>query len=201
MLVVGVTGGIGAGKSTFAALLAERGAHVIDADVLGREALAPGSPAWRAVVEHFGNGVLVAGSLDIDRTRLAAIVFSDPSKLAVLNAVTHPVILGGIADELEVLRGTDTIVVLDAALVVDLGLRDIVDVVVVVSSSVDNRRERLMATRGMTRDDVTARMSAQATEEELHAAADILVENDGTKGALAREADRVWAELKSPAAS
>src|SRR5918992_2352219 len=99
MLVVGLTGGIGAGKSTLAALLAEEGARVIDADALGREALQPGRPAWHSVVAQFGDEILAANSMDIDRKRLAAVVFGDPRKLAALNAIVHPVIFKGIADK------------------------------------------------------------------------------------------------------
>ncbi|MDQ4064903.1 MAG: dephospho-CoA kinase, partial [Actinomycetota bacterium] len=114
MLLVGVTGGIGSGKSTFAALLVERGAQVIDADQIGRAALDPGKPSWRDVVETFGNEVLAAASMNIDRRRLADVVFNDPDKLAALNAIVHPVILRTIADELDILRNTNEIVILDA---------------------------------------------------------------------------------------
>jgi len=100
MLLVGLTGGIGSGKSTFAALLAERGAQIIDADLLGREALKPGEPAWHSVVDQFGDDVLVPGTMDIDRKRLAAIVFGNQASLAALNAIVHPVIMAEIADRL-----------------------------------------------------------------------------------------------------
>src|SRR5919205_3767606 len=114
MLLVGLTGGIGAGKSTFAALLAERGAQIIDADELGHDALRPGEDAWNAVVEHFGEEILAAGSMEVDRKRLAGIVFNDPQQRVTLNAIVHPVIMRNIADELEKLRSTNEIVVLDA---------------------------------------------------------------------------------------
>src|ERR687884_2222146 len=117
MLVAGLTGGIGSGKSTFAALLAERGAQVVDADALGRLALRPGQPAWHSVVDQFGEEVLTPHTMQIDRKLVADIVFNDRDKLAALNAIVHPVILKGIADDLERLRETDAIVVLDAALV------------------------------------------------------------------------------------
>src|SRR5688500_18911374 len=119
MLLVGLTGGIGSGKTTFAALLAERGAFVIDADKLGHEALSPGEPAWHSIVDQFGDEILAAGSLTIDRKVLGRIVFEDPRKLASLNAITHPVNLRKIADTLETLRDSDLIVVLDAALIVE----------------------------------------------------------------------------------
>lgn len=197
MLLAGLTGGTGSGKSTFAALLAERGAEVIDADQLGRMALAPGEPAWHSVVDQFGDEILAAGGLDIDRKRLAAIVFQDLGKLAALNAIVHPVITAGIADALDMLRGTDEIVILDAALLVELGLVEGLGALIVVTASEKNRRDRLVSTRGMTPDEIAARIGAQATEEELLAHADIVVRNDRDDKALAGEADRVWAELEA----
>ncbi|MGH2807723.1 MAG: dephospho-CoA kinase [Actinomycetota bacterium] len=196
MLVAGLTGGIGSGKSTFAALLAERGAHVIDADQLGRDALRPGEPAWHSVVDQFGDEILGANSMDIDRKRLAAIVFSDPRKLAALNAITHPVIMAGIADELERLQGTDAIVILDAALIVELGLDEIVDDVIVVATRDDLRRSRLRSSRAMSNDDISGRMAAQASTDDLIAKADIVVRNDGSLDDLVGEADRVYADLE-----
>jgi dephospho-CoA kinase len=197
MLVAGLTGGIGSGKSTFAALLAERGAEVINADALGRAALDPGEPAWHSTVDQFGDDILVATGLDIDRKRLASIVFNDPSKLAALNAIVHPVITRGIADTLEALSGTDEIVILDAALIVELGLDQGLDALIVVTAPEKERRRRLSRSRHMTDEDITARMGAQSSEEDLIARADIVVRNGGTPEALAEEADRVWEELQS----
>lgn len=196
MLVVGLTGGIGSGKSTFAALLAERGAQIIDADLLGRDALRPGQPAWHSVVDTFGDEVLVEGTMNIDRKRLAGIVFNDKEKLAALNAIVHPIIFRGIADRLELLRSTDDVVVLDAALIVELGLAGSVDLVIVVTADVDNRRRRLAELRGMAHEDIMARIGAQASDEELISRADIVVRNNGDLAALGAEADRVWAELQ-----
>jgi dephospho-CoA kinase len=196
MLVIGLTGGIGSGKSTFAALLAERGAQVIDADLLGRDALRPGQPGWHSVVDTFGDEILVEHTMDIDRKRLAGIVFNDKDKLAALNAIVHPIIMRGIADRLEQLRSTDDVVILDAALIVELGLAESVDRVVVVTADVDNRRRRLAELRGMAHEDIMARIGAQASEEELIAKADIVVRNNGDLIALNDEADRVWAQLE-----
>jgi dephospho-CoA kinase len=197
MLVAGLTGGIGSGKSTFAALLAERGAQTIDADQLGRSALEPGEPAWHSVVDQFGDGILAAGELKIDRKRLAAIVFGDKRKLAALNAIVHPVITAGIADALEALSGTDEIVILDAALIVELGLVEGLDVLIVVVATEKNRSSRLQRERGMTPDEIASRIGAQATEAELLERADIVVKNDGDEAALSLEADRVWRELRA----
>jgi dephospho-CoA kinase len=195
--LVGLTGGIGAGKSTFAALLAERGAVIVDADKLGHEALMPGEPAWHSVVDQFGDEILAAGSMEIDRKVLGRIVFQDQGKLAALNAITHPVIMGKIADRLESYRDTDQIVVLDAALIIDLGLAGSLDVLIVVASDTDMRRARLVRDRRMTDAEVGERIAAQVTPETLIERADIVVTNDGSLDELEREADRVWTELEN----
>lgn len=200
MFTVGLTGGIGSGKSTFAALLAERGAQVIDADQLGRDALRPGQPAWHSVVDSFGDDILVEGTMEIDRKALAAKVFADPNKLTALNAITHPVIAAGIADRLERLSRTDDIVVLDAALIVEIGLDKGIGALIVVDADDDVRTKRLVKGRGMTPQDVSSRMAAQASHEALLQRADIVVINNGSLEELAREADRVWAELRERAA-
>ena len=194
MLVVGLTGGIGAGKSTLAALLAERGAQIIDA--IGRDALKPGRPAWHSVVDQFGEEILAAGSLDVDRKVLARMVFADAAKLAALNAIVHPVIFAGVAERLERLRATDSVVVLDAALILQTGLKDAVDVIIVVLSSESERRRRLVRERGMTFDDVSGRMAAQMAPAEMAEHADLVVHNDGSLEDLAAEADKIWPELR-----
>lgn len=196
MFTVGLTGGIGSGKSTFAALLAERGAQIIDADQLGRDALRPGEPAWHSVVDTFGDDILSPSTMEVDRKRLAEIVFADPNKLAALNAITHPVIASGIADTFERLAATDAMVVLDAALLVELGLDKAMNVLVVVDAEEGERKKRLQASRRMELTDIEARIAAQASGEELIERADIIVRNDGSLEALALEADRVWGELQ-----
>ncbi|MFN2488784.1 MAG: dephospho-CoA kinase [Actinomycetota bacterium] len=195
MLVVGLTGGIGAGKSTFAALLAEWGARIIDADVLGHEALRPGEPAWHSVVAQFGDEVLVRGSMEIDRRVLGRVVFDDRSKLAALNAIVHPVIFGAIADELEKLRDTDAVVVLDAALLVETGLDEIVDVVVLLQATEEARERRLSAERGLSYEDIRSRMAAQRDPAEIAELADLIVVNDGSIEDLVPEVERVWKDL------
>ncbi len=196
MIVVGLTGGIGSGKSTFAALLAERGAHVIDADLLGREAVRPGKPAWHSIVDQFGDEILSPGTMEIDRRHLAEIVFTDKGKLAALNAIVHPAIVKGIADGLERYVDTDEIVILDAALIVELGLQEALDHLIVVEASEALRRSRLIRDRGMTMDAITQRMGAQSPAEDLRSKADIVVVNNGSLEELASEADRVWKELE-----
>jgi dephospho-CoA kinase len=196
MLLVGLTGGIGSGKTTFAALLAERGAHVIDADILGHDALKPGRPAWNSVVDQFGDEILSPSTMEIDRKRLAEIVFADDGKRAALNAIVHPEIFRRMADAIDKLRNTDSIVVIDAALIFETGLADSCDVVVVVVSDKEVRTSRLSRSRGMTIEQISARMASQIDPAELASKADILVDNDGYLEDLAREADRVWAELE-----
>lgn len=200
MLVVGLTGGIGAGKSTFAVLLAERGAQIIDADALGRDALKPGERTWHSVVAQFGDEILSPHSMTIDRKALAAIVFKDPKALAALNAIVHPVIMKGVADRLEKLSRTDEIVVLDAALVLEAGLDESVDVLVVVTADGSTRESRLASDRGMTLSDIRGRMASQLGPEVLLEKADIVVQNNGSLEDLVSEADRVWAELERLAA-
>lgn len=195
MLVAGLTGGIGSGKSTFAAMLEARGAEVIDADGLGRAALEPGEPAWHSVVDQFGDEILSAGSMEVDRKHLARIAFGDRDKLAALNAIVHPVIMGRIADTLEALQGTDEIVVLDAALIVELGLDSHLDLMIVVTADAERRKERLTHARGMSLEDVEGRMKAQMQPDVLLSRADLVVRNNGTLAELELEADRVWDEL------
>ena len=195
MLFAGITGGIGSGKSTFVALLAERGAQIIDADGLARDALKPDRPAWHSVVDQFGDEILTPGSMEVDRKRLAEIVFNDRNKLAALNAIVHPVVFKGIADTLELLRNTDAIVVLDAALIVETGLHKNLDVLIAVVTSPEVRRERLRRSRPMTLDEIDARIAAQADQSEIEDLSDIVVKNDGSMQDLVREADAVWARL------
>jgi dephospho-CoA kinase len=195
MFVVGLTGGIGTGKSTFAALLLERGAQVIDADALGRDALRPGAPAWHSVVAQFGQEVLVHSTMEIDRKRVAELVFNNPEALKALNAIVHPIIFKAVADELDRLRSSDEIVVLDAALIVETALADICDAVIVMNSADEERIGRLQRDRGMSLADIRARMTSQSDQQVLLRGADLVVGNDGTPEDLAREADRVWARL------
>ena len=133
--------------------------------------------------------------MDVDRKRLAAIVFQDPKALAALNAIVHPVIMKEIADRLERLGDTDTIVVLDAALIVELGLAGGLDYTIVVVADERTRVDRLRASRGMTHQEIFNRIAAQAPTEELVARADAVVTNDGSLEKLAAEADRIYAVL------
>lgn len=196
MLLVGVTGGIGSGKSLFSALLAERGAQVIDTDAYGREAMRPGQPAWHSVIAQFGQELLIPQSMEIDRQALADVVFHDHDKLAALNAIVHPVLFSAIADSVERLSQTDEIVVIDAAILVETGMDKNIDTLIVVHTDESLRRGRLKK-RGMSSADIEARMSSQASSVDLLAKADIVVCNNGSPDELVREAERVWGDLSS----
>ncbi len=193
MLSVGLTGGIGAGKSEVSRLLVERGAVLIDADRIAREVVAPGTPGLAAVVETFGEEVL-AGDGSLDRARLGSIVFADQEKLAALNSIVHPLV-GARSKELSDAVPEDAVVVHDVPLLTENGLAPLYDLVVVVDASPDTQLDRLVRLRGMTEEDARARMAAQATREQRRAVADIVIDNDVPLDELTRRVDEVWAEL------
>jgi dephospho-CoA kinase len=194
MLLVGLTGGIGSGKSTVADLLAERGAAVIDADDLARRAVAPGTEGFDRVVETFGRDVLAPDG-GIDRSRLAAIVFGDPARLRALESIVHPEVARLYAEALEPFRETDRIVVYSVPLLAERGLAEGFDVVVVVVSDIDRRIERLMRDRGMTPEQVRERAAAQLSDEDRARVADVLLDNDGEIARLTPQVDRLWNDL------
>jgi dephospho-CoA kinase len=190
MILVGLTGGIGSGKSTVSALLAAKGAVVIDADAITREVQQPGQPVLAAIAERFGPEVLAPdGSLD--RPRLAAIVFSDPAALADLNAIVHPAVGAEIARRVEAERRTDHVVVLDIPLLVEGG-RYRTAGLLVVDTPVDTAVARLVRFRGMDEADVRARIGRQATREQRLAVADRVIDNSGDAAALAVQVDDAW---------
>ena len=199
MLLVGLTGGIGSGKSTAARMLRERGAVVFDADVLAREAVAPGTEGHRAVVERFGADVLAPGG-ELDREALASVVFADPAARRDLEAIVHPEVRRLFAEGSEVYRDTDRVVVLSAPLLVETGMHSAFDVLVVVAVPVSVQVERLMRDRGMSEASVRARIDAQAPLEDKAAVADILLDNEGSPEELARQIDRIWDGLAARAA-
>jgi dephospho-CoA kinase len=194
VLLVGLTGGVASGKSTVSAMLAERGAEIVDADRIAREVVMPGTHAWCKIREHFGPDVLFPDG-SIDRQALGNIVFGDKSKLALLNEITHPEIFKHIAERLEDLAPKDVVVVLDAALLIETGLVAGSDVVVVVSSPKETQVRRLAA-KGLARPQAEARIDAQLAPAERLAHADIVVHNDGSLEALGRQIDQVWDELQ-----
>jgi dephospho-CoA kinase len=193
MLKVGLTGGIGAGKSEVSRLLVERGAVLIDADRIAREVVAPGTPGLAAVVDAFGEEVLTADGT-LDRPKLGSVVFADPEKLAVLNSIVHPLV-GRRSRELEEAAAGDAVVVHDVPLLTENGLAPLYDVVIVVDASTETQLERLVRLRGMSEQDARARMAAQATREQRRGIADIVIDNDVPLDELERRVEEVWAEL------
>ncbi|MFH8341119.1 dephospho-CoA kinase [Streptomyces sp. AM6-12] len=193
MLKVGLTGGIGAGKSEVSRLLVEHGAVLIDADRIAREVVAPGTPGLAAVVEAFGQDIL-AGDGSLDRPRLGSIVFADPDRLAVLNSIVHPLV-GARSRELEEAAAPDAVVVHDVPLLTESGLAPLYDLVIVVDASPETQLDRLIRLRGMTGEDARARMAAQATREQRRAIADIVIDNDVPLDALRKRVDAVWDDL------
>ncbi|GGQ37671.1 dephospho-CoA kinase [Streptomyces mutabilis] len=193
MLSVGLTGGIGAGKSEVSRLLVEHGAVLIDADRIAREVVAPGTPGLAAVVAAFGEEVLAEdGSLD--RPRLGSIVFADPEKLAALNSIVHPLV-GDRSRALEEAAAEDAVVVHDVPLLTENGLAPLYDVVVVVDVDPATQLDRLVRLRGMTEQDARARMAAQATRRQRREIADVIIDNDVPLDRLRSRVAEVWAEL------
>ncbi|MCG7525685.1 dephospho-CoA kinase [Streptomyces sp. OfavH-34-F] len=193
MLKVGLTGGIGAGKSEVSRLLVGHGAVLIDADRIAREVVEPGTPGLAAVVQEFGTGILAPDGT-LDRPALGAVVFADPDRLAALNAIVHPLVRDRSA-ELEQAAGPDSVVVHDVPLLTENGLAPLYDLVVVVDAAPETQLDRLVRLRGMTEEDARARMAAQATREQRRAIADLVIDNDGPVEELADRVRAVWAEL------
>ncbi|MFD9330871.1 dephospho-CoA kinase [Streptomyces sp. NPDC060065] len=193
MLKVGLTGGIGAGKSEVSRLLVEHGAVLIDADRIAREVVAPGTPGLAAVVDAFGEDVLAPdGSLD--RPKLGSIVFADPAKLATLNSIVHPLV-GARSRDLENAASQDAVVVHDVPLLAENGLAALYDLVIVVDVSPRTQLDRLVRLRGMTEEDARARMAAQATRDKRLEIADVVIDNDVPLEELERRVREVWADL------
>jgi dephospho-CoA kinase len=197
---VGLTGGIGSGKSTVARLFAERGAVVVDGDQIARELVMPGSPALAAIVARFGPGVLTRDGT-LDRAALADIVFPDPSALADLDAIMHPRIAARAAELLAAAeRSAGAVVVYDMPLLVETGQAHDFDVVVVVQAPMPTRLARL-AIRGVRASDAKERMDRQATDEERAAVADVVLDNAGDEAHLAEQVDEAWTRIVGLAAA
>lgn len=194
MYLVGLTGGIGSGKSTVAERLVHHGAELIDADQIAREVVEPGKPAWDKLVEHFGRDILDEDGF-IDRPALGAIVFGDENKRAVLNELTHPPVISEIAERLELLQAFDGVVVLDVPLLVESGVSRSYEAIVVVAAKPDTQLRRLVELRGMKPADAQARIDAQAPLEEKLAVATHVVWNEGTLAELYAAVDEVAADL------
>ncbi|MGW9046459.1 dephospho-CoA kinase [Streptomyces lydicus] len=194
MVKVGLTGGIGAGKSEVSRLLASYGAVVVDADKIAREVVEPGTPGLAAVVAEFGEGVLTPEGT-LDRPKLGGIVFNDPEKLKALNAIVHPLV-GARSAELEASAGPDAVVVHDVPLLTENGLAPLYDTVVVVDAAPQTQLDRLVRLRGMAEDEAKSRMAAQATREQRLAIADLVIDNDGPLEALEPQVRAVWERLR-----
>lgn len=201
MLTVGLTGGIGSGKSSVSRLLAGHGAVVLDADLVAREVVEPGTPGLARVVEEFGPEVLRPdGSLD--RPALGARVFADPQALARLNAIVHPLIGQRTGELLEQARAAGApVLVHDVALLVENGLAGMYDAVVVVAASPQTQLDRLVQLRGMDEQEARQRIAAQAPLADKLAVATHVVENDGAEQDLAPQVARLWAALTAHAGS
>jgi dephospho-CoA kinase len=200
VIKVGLTGGIGAGKSTVARLLAAHGAVVVDADQISRELVAPGEPALAAIVARFGTGMLHPDGR-LDRAALAATVFRDPAALAALEAIMHPRINARSAEQIR--RASETgagVAVYDMPLLVETGIADDFDVVVVVEAPMDVRLARL-ADRGIGQADARDRMARQATDEQRAAVADIVIDNSGDEESLAGQVRDAWQVILGTASS
>ena len=200
MLAVGLTGGIGSGKSAVADLLVERGAVLIDADRVAREVVAPGGPAYQPLIDHFGPGI-VAPDGTIDRQALAAVAFVDDESRLALNAITHPAIGIAMIEARDALADTDDIVILAIPLLT-AAHRDTVRLhkVVVVDCPTDIALERLLSQRGFDRADAEARIRAQISREERIKEADYVLDNSGDRAALGAEVAQLWAWLVAAAA-
>lgn len=194
---MGLTGGIGSGKTTVAAILAERGAIVVDADRLAREAVAVGTDGYRAVVDRFGPDV-VAGDGDLDRKALAGVVFDDPGALADLNAIVHPLVRAAIAERVAELAGTDAVVVLEIPLLVESGRSYGAARVIVVDCPEEVAVRRLVEGRGMDEADARRRIAAQVSRADRLAAADVVIDNSGSLTDLRRQVDAAWVHLRRP---
>jgi dephospho-CoA kinase len=193
MLIVGLTGGIGAGKSEVSRLLGSYGATVVDADRIAREAVAPGTDGLAAVVEEFGQDVLSPDGT-LDRARLGAIVFADEDRRKALNAIVHPRVARRSA-ELQQAAGPDAIVVHDVPLLTENRLAPNYDLVVVVDAAPATQLDRLVRLRGMAEPEARSRMAAQATREQRLAIADLVIDNDGPLDALEPRVRAVWQRL------
>jgi dephospho-CoA kinase len=191
VLVIGLTGGIGSGKSTVSALLAAKGAVVVDADAIVRDVQRPGTPTFEAMVERFGPGIVAADGT-LDRAAVADLVFTDGDALEALNKIVHPAVGKEIADRMAALADTDEVVILDVPLLVESRNAYPVAGLLVVDVEPEVALGRLVEHRGMREGDVRARMARQATREERLARADRVIDNSGTPDDLAKQVDEAW---------
>lgn len=196
MKVVGLTGGIGSGKSTVSALLRQRGAVVVDADAVVHELQEPGTPVFDAMVERFGPGIVAADGR-LDRQAVADIVFNDPEALAELNGIVHPAVGAEVVARIAAHQGTDHVVIADIPLLAEGSSAIGMSGVLVVDVPTEVQVERLVGSRGFSEADARARIARQATRAERLAKADRVIDNAGTPEDLAAQIDGVWAWIGS----
>ena len=196
MYLIGLTGGIASGKSLVSSRLAELGATIVDADVLAREVVEPGTPGLAAIAEHFGSSVLHEDGT-LNRPALGAIIFADPEQREKLNAITHPAVWRR-ARELFAEAAADDVVVYDVPLLVEgaKGRQLDFDLVVVVNASTATRLQRLIQLRGMTREEAGHRLNSQASDAERLAVADVVIDNDGAIEQTLQQVDALWAKAQ-----
>ncbi len=193
-MYIGLSGGIGSGKSTVAKILSELGAVVIDADAIAKEVLETGQVGYENVIHNFGDSVLDPTG-NIDRKKLAELVFQDETKLAKLESIVHPAVVSRVTQIRESLPDS-AIVVYDTPLLIEKGLQDQFDTVLIVLADLESRRERLLS-RGLLLKDIDARIANQATDEQRKAVADVLIVNDGTMQELKENVTNVWQQLSA----
>lgn len=193
MILVGLTGGIGSGKSTVSALLAERGAVIVDADQVVRDVQQPGSPVLAQLAERFGAQV-IAEDGSLDRAAVASVVFTDPDALKDLNKIVHPAVGAEINRQVLAERDTDRVVVMDIPLLTE-NPREGLQAVIVIDVDPEVQVQRLVGGRGFDEADARARIARQATREQRLATATHVVDNSGTPDELVPQVDRLWAEL------
>jgi dephospho-CoA kinase len=194
MYLIALTGGIGAGKSTIASMLAEFGAHVIDADRVARDVVEPGQPALTELVKQFGDEIVTAtGSLN--RAKLAQIVFNNPTRLRELNAIVHPAVQKAVLEKMRAFH-SDDIVVYDVPLLVEAQRYLPFDLVVVASAPEDVRRARLVELRGMAETEADSRIASQVSEAERLALADVVIDTSGSLEETVAQVERLWERIQ-----
>lgn len=197
MYVIGLTGGIGSGKSTVARILEEQGAHILSADLIGHEVYLPGRPAYREIIEAFGEEI-VAEDGTIDRKKLGAIVFSDPRRLRKLNAITHPRLKGMMREKLaELKRSGVRVAVLEAALLLDAGWDDLADEVWVTVVEPEIAAKRTAARSGLSEQEVMKRIKTQMSNEERIRRADVVISTEGDLEDTRRRTLKEWEALRT----
>lgn len=192
MIVIGLTGSIGSGKSEVSKMLGQLGASIIDADRIGHETYLPGSPAWHQLIEVFGQGI-VKVSGEIDRKKLGTIVFEDPVALETLNRIMHPIMQQMVKDNIQKYRKTMAkVVVLEAALLIEAGWHTLVDEIWIMSSSKTEILKRLRSSRGMTNNEIRNRMKSQMGSSMKEQYATVIIDNSGTIDELRVQVQGIW---------